>query len=159
MTDAGGLLQTSANVFAIIAGVAAVATLFLVVVDRRKRIRLGFEIEHREFVAGEGKRHYGVFSVDNRGKGRILILQNYLVLNSKGSRFYDFDNRPGQAAYSLLPEDPPVEAHIRMDRLARALIEAGAIFTAEIDYVVDAGGKPRRRTFVIHDLQQRAKGR
>jgi hypothetical protein len=42
-----------------------------------------------------------------------------------------------------------------MDRLARALIDAGAVFTAVIKFVVeDAEGKTHERTVVIRDLQK-----
>ena len=154
-------LQTVANVFAIIAGIAAVLTLILLILDRRTRIRLGFRIDNREYVSGEGKRSYAVFEADNRGRSRVLLRQMYLVVNSRGRRFYEFDNTPGQgASYALLPEDPPAGVYVRMDRLARALIDAGAVFSAEIKYVAEAaGGGIHERTFVIRDLQEWANER
>jgi hypothetical protein len=152
-------LQTVANIFAIIAGVAAVATLVLVWLDRRTRIKLSFRIDDRERVTGEGRTPRAVFEVDNRGRARVLIIRTYLVLNSKGSLFSDFENMPGESGYELLPESPPGESYVRLDRLAQALIEAGAIFTAEIKFVViDADRKSHERTVVIHDLQEWAKG-
>jgi hypothetical protein len=45
-----------------------------------------------------------------------------------------------------------------MDRLARALINAGAVFTAVIKFVVeDAEGKTHERTVVFRDLQKWAR--
>lgn len=152
-------LQTVANIFAIIAGIAAVATLALVVLDRRTRIKISFRIDDRERVAGEGRRHYAVFEMANKGRSRVLIPRQYLVMNSRGTRFYDFDSGPGLAGGELLPEGPPAETFVRMDRLAHALIDAGAVFSAEIKFVVeDADRKPHERTVVIHNLQEWAKG-
>ena len=152
------ILQTVANIFAIIAGIAAVATLALLVLDRHTRIAIDFGIDDRERMAGEGRKHYAVFEVDNRGRSKVYIRQHYLVMNSRGERFYDFDGGPGRAADELLPESPPREVYIRMDRLARALIDAGAVFTSVIKFVVeDAEGKTHERTVVIHDLQKWAR--
>lgn len=153
------ILQTVANIFAIIAGIAAVATLALVVFDRRTRIKISFRIDDRERVAGEGRRHYAVFEVANKGSSRVRILQQYLVMNSRGARFHDFDSGPVLRAGELLPEEPPAEAFVRMDRLARALIDAGAVFTAVIKFVVEeADRKPHELTVGIRDLQEWARG-
>ena len=153
------ILQTLANICAIIAGIAAVATLALVWLDRRTRIKISFRIDDRERVAGEGRRNYAVFEVANKGRSRVRILQQYLVMNSRGTRFYDFDSGPGLAGGELLSEGPPAETFVRMDRLARALIDAGAVFTAVIKFVVeDADRKPHELTVVIRDLQEWARG-
>jgi len=34
-------------------------------------------------MAGEGRKHYAVFEVDNRGRSRVYIRQHYLVMNSR----------------------------------------------------------------------------
>jgi hypothetical protein len=155
--DRANILQTVADIFAIIAGIAAVATLVLVVLDRRTRIKISFRIDDRERVFGEGRRHYAVFEMANRGRSRVPIPRWYLVMNSKGARFDDFADSPGVGG-ELLPEGPPAEASVRMDRLARALINAGAVFTAVIKFVVeDAEGKTHERTVVIRDLQKWAR--
>ena len=130
----------------------------MLVLDRRTRLTTDFRIDDRERVYGEGRKHYAVFEVDNRGRSKVYIRQHYLVMNSRGERFYDFDGGPGRGALDLLPESPPREVYIRMDRLARALIDAGAVFTAVIKFVVeDAEGKTHERTVVIHDLQKWAR--
>jgi hypothetical protein len=153
-------LQTVANISAIIAGAAAVATLVLVWLDRRTRIKLDFRIDDRERVYGEGRRHYAVFEVANKGRSRVRLLQWYLAMNSRGDRFYDFDSGPGQGAGELLPEEPPAEMFVRMDKLARALVDAGAVFTAEVKFVVEDGDrKLHERTVVIHNLQRWARAR